>query len=74
VPGTDASTKPRGPSAGMSANSAGRSGVAQVHGPESPGAENQRPETRNQKVFLEARKSAASVFATYSSDVPGIAT
>src|SRR6185436_5345277 len=46
VPGTDASTKPRGPFAGMRAKSGGRLGVAYVHGPSRPAAANQRPDTR----------------------------
>jgi hypothetical protein len=46
VPGTETSTKPRGPFAGMRAKSGGRLAVANVHGPSRLAAANQRPEVR----------------------------
>src|SRR5271166_3063161 len=46
VPGTLASTQPRGPLAGIFAKSAGKVWLANDHGPDKLAAANQRPDVR----------------------------
>src|SRR2546427_127236 len=71
VPGTDASMRDRGCVTGIRLKSSGRFGVANVHGPEKSGAENQRPATRKDtRPFSLCRKTSSSVLLTHKRVVP----